>query len=517
MLKLPLDISSFAQLRRLNYLYVDKTEYAYNLITGGRRFFLARPRRFGKSLFVSMLQEALTGNRDSFKNLWIDSSDFAWKQHGVIVLDLSSMGINDVASFDKGLCYTLQKIAEDYKLAISLDTVKPELALNGLVKALHKKFGAVAVLIDEYDNPILHALKDVELATAIRDATRRFFAAIKALDAEIDFVFITGISSFSKAGVFSGMNNLQTITLDQRYAGICGYTEQEIASNFSNYVQHWAHASQTSSELLRQEIKNWYNGYRFSKSDVAVYNPFSLMHALAAQEFRNFWFLSGTPTFLVDMMRRESRTFDAEKLEVSEDSLGALDVHAAPLVVLLFQAGYLTIVDYDPSNHFYKLDYPNAEVKVAFQKYLLQAITNINVTSLEILAKDFKAALQKRDMAELRDILLQLFSHIPYQLHVKEEKYYHSLLIMLCIASGVEVSSEYSTSDGRIDLILHVPNVIYVAEIKFNKSAAQAIAQIKERGYYKPFLAKNKLIVLLGLSFVREPHHFDIELEHEEL
>ena len=517
MLKLPLDISSFEQMRLLGYLYVDKTEYAYNLITGGRRFFLARPRRFGKSLFVSTLKTLLEGNRNLCKGLWVDTSDFAWKPYGVIVLDFSGIGIHDVPSFNKGISFKLQKIADAHKLPIILNTADPELALQDLVIALREKFGAVAILIDEYDNPILHTLHKTDLALEIRDATRRFFSAIKGLDTEIDFVFITGISSFSKAGVFSGMNNLQTVTLNKRYAGICGYTEKEIQTNLSDFILKWGKEQEIPFEKLCQNIKEWYNGYRFTQSAITVYNPFSIMHAIAAQEFKNFWFASGTPTFLVDIMRRESRAFDPEKLVISEASLGALDVNAAPLIVLLFQAGYLTIVDYDEEDQVFKLDYPNHEVKVSFQKYLLQAITDIGVTNIEALARDFKAALQKGDMQELREALVQLFSRIPYQLHVKEEKYYHSLLIMLCITSGIEVNSEYSTSDGRIDLVFHLSKVIYVSEVKFNKHPAQAIAQIKERGYYKPFLALGKPIVLLGLSFLREPHHFDIEVQEEKL
>lgn len=517
MLKLPLDISSFEPLRTLGYLYVDKTRYAYNLITGGRRFFLARPRRFGKSLFVSMLKELLGGKRLLFEGLWIHTSDFVWKPYGVITLDFSGLGIYDVRTFNKGICQELQIIANRYKIPIILDITDPEVALKHLVIALREEFGAVAILVDEYDNPILHALRNTELALEIRDATRRFFSAIKALDAEIDFVFITGISSFSKAGVFSGMNNLQILTFDERFAGICGYTEKEIGDNFSAYMHHWSESLDIPIEELSGKVKQWYNGYRFSKAEMTVYNPFSITHAIASQTFKNFWFTSGTPTFLVDMMRKESRSFDPEKTEVSEDSLGALDINAAPLNVLFFQTGYLTIADYDAENHFFRLDYPNAEVKISFQKYLLEAVTYIGVTHIEVLAKDFKVALQKDDMQEVKTILVQLFSRIPYQLHMKEEKYYHSLLIMLCITSGIEVNSEYSTSDGRIDLVFHLPKMIYVAEVKFNKPALQAIEQIKERGYYKPFLATEKPIILLGLSFIREPHHFDVEVEQEAL
>ena len=520
MKKLPLDISSFGEMRRLNYLYVDKTKYAYNLITGGRRFFLARPRRFGKSLFVSMLKEVLKGNKGIFQGLWIASSDYTWKPHGVIVLDFSGLGIHDAASFNKGVCLELQRIAHNYKLSLTLDNSSPESAIKDLVIALHEQFGTVAILVDEYDSAILHSLHKVENALEIRDVVRRFFATIKSLDDYIDFVFITGISSFAKAGLFSGMNNLQTITFNTHYADICGYTERELHENFKDYIQSMASAQNKPYDALSAEIKKWYNGYRFSKSELSTYNPFSIMHALAAQEFKNFWFLSGTPSFLVKLMKKEYASIDIERFdnfEMSEDALGVIDVNAMPLVVILYQAGYLTIVDYDPDGHYYKLNFPNAEVKISFQKYLLEAILHVDASHIETLARRFKVALQKNNLPELREALLQLLSHVPYQLHMKEEKYYHSLLIMLCIASGIEVNSEYSTSDGRIDLVLHLPKIIYVAEIKFNKPATQAVAQIKERAYYRPFLASGKEIILLGMSFLREPHQFDIEIEQEKL
>lgn len=520
MKKLPLDISSFAEMRKLNYVYIDKTKYAYDLITGGRRFFLARPRRFGKSLFVSMLKEVLKGNRNVFQGLWIANSDYTWKPHGVIVLDFSGLGIHDAASFNKGICLELRRIAHSYKLSLTLDMCSPESAIKDLVIALNEQFGTVAILVDEYDSAILHSLHNIENALEIRDAARRFFATIKSLDEKINFVFITGISSFAKAGLFSGMNNLQTITFNTQYAGICGYTEHELHENFKDYIQSWATVQHKSYDMLSTEIKKWYNGYRFSKSNMTIYNPFSIMHALAAQEFKNFWFLSGTPSFLVKLMKKEYTTLDIAtfgEFEMSEDALGVIDVNAMPLVVILYQAGYLTIVDYDPDGHYYKLDFPNAEVKISFQKYLLEAILHVDASHIETLARRFKVALQKNNLSELTEALLQLFSHVPYQLHMKEEKYYHSLMIMLCIASGIEVNSEYSTSDGRIDLVLHLQKIIYVIEIKFNKPAAQAIAQIKERAYYKPFLASDKEMILLGMSFLREPQKFDIEIEQEKL
>jgi hypothetical protein len=378
--KLPLDLSTFRILREKGYLYVDKTQYAYNLITGGRSYFLSRPRRFGKSLFVSTLQEILAGDRQLFEGLWIAGSDYAWKKHGVITLDLSSLGIKDVATFESGICRALAEIAARYEIAIPIDLKQPELVLRTLVQALHAKFGEVAILIDEYDNPILNLLREPERAKVIRDTLKHFFAAIKGLDAYLSFVFITGVSSFTKAGLFSGINNLQTITLNDRYAGVCGYTEQEIVDYFDPYIRVWANNQNISQETLYAKIKEWYNGYHFGKNMLAVYNPFSFMHALNAQDFTNFWIQSGTPTFLIEEFKREYSkqgdiAVDPEGMEVTEDILQAFDVGAMPLPVLMFQAGYLTITGYDQEYDLYSIGYPNQEVKMAFKGLKMAAFS----------------------------------------------------------------------------------------------------------------------------------------------
>lgn len=515
MLKLPLDISSFVQLRALKYLYVDKTKYAYNLIAHGRRFFLARPRRFGKSLFVSMLKELLGGKKEIFEDLWIYNSDYSWKVHGVIVLDLSVMGIRDVLSFNKGMCYKLQEIADSYELSIVLDSTTPELALHRLVRALYEKYGAVAILIDEYDSPILNSLKHVDIAVDIRDALRNFFAAIKGLDTELDFVFITGVTSFSKAGIFSGMNNLRIISLQDNYAGICGYTEEEVDFYFSEHINVWAEEKKISFLELRNKIRRRYDGYHFSDNLQAIYNPFSVMNALEAKEFKNFWFQSGTPTFLVHELEKkyrqeEYRLFDPETFRASRELLASFDIGLTPLPALMFQTGYLTIRDYDSERSLYSLGYPNSEVQESMQKYLVSVFAQVPVGTVEEVTSDFELALQKEDIEEAVSLLRRLFMHVPYQLHVKEEKFYHALLHMVCNAYGMRVISEQAISHGRIDLVVALKSLIYVIEIKFNDSPENALKQIEEMRYYGPFIKENMRILLLGLSFNRSEKKFDI-------
>jgi predicted AAA-ATPase len=381
--KLPLDFSAFRILREENYLYVDKTEYAHRMITGGRYFFLARPRRFGKSLLVSTLREILEGNKELFEDLWIANSDYQWKPHGVIKFDMSTMDGSSPASFKHSLCREMERMAKAFGLSVYIDQLNPVDALKDLVYAFHEQYEHIAILVDEYDSPILRALKDPERASAIRNEIRDFFTTIKSLDSYIDFAFITGISSFVRAGLFSGINNLRIVTLDEQYASICGYTDEEVDRYFSKYIALWAEKEECTYDELRQKIKEWYNGYKFSINASSVYNPFSLMNALNAKEFNNYWFQSGLPTFLVNILKKEYKSFDPTRLEGSQDLLqNTFDVDMIPLIALMFQAGYLTIAGYDRERRMYSLDYPNAEVQTTFQQYLLEAFAQLDSTAI---------------------------------------------------------------------------------------------------------------------------------------
>ena len=396
MRKLPVDISTFSELRISNYVYVDKTQYAYRLITGGRRFFLSRPRRFGKSLFISTLKEILTANKILFDDLWIGKSDYHWQEYGVINLDFSVLDVSTIEAFESGLKNSLTKLAYSYDIDI-IQSQSSIILLDNLVDKLFARFGRVAILIDEYDSSILKTLKNEALAVTIRDKIQQFFTTIKGLDAYIQFVFITGVTSFAKAGLFSGINNLQIITLQDPYAAICGYTDQEIDDYFKEYIAAWAEKEHQAYDDLRHQIKSWYDGYHFGENVVAVYNPFSFMNALHIQKFKNFWFQSGTPTFLVEILKKESSTFDSQApFRMSEDALAIFDVGVTPLITLMFQAGYLSISSYDKYSELYTLDYPNVEVRRSFQKYLLEVFAHINSIQAERLSSELKNNIQAR-------------------------------------------------------------------------------------------------------------------------
>lgn len=386
----------------------------------------------------------------------------------------------------------LENTAISYELDVVINRAESiGMALRVVVEALYKRFGRVALLIDEYDSPVLRNLHDKEQAKVMRDALRDFFSAIKGLDEYINFVFITGVSSFAKAGLFSGMNNLQIMTTDESYSDICGYTDDEIADYFSPYIEAWSKRECISFDGQRKQIKDWYNGYRFSSSNIAVYNPFSVMHALHKQRFGNFWFTSGTPTFLVDELKRkqhdEPEVFKAiiqgEPIKVAQDSLGAFDIGLTPIPALMFQTGYLTIVGYDKSRNTYELGYPNNEVRQSLQLYLLSIVTSLHTETTKSMAFKLSTALDERDIAGAVQAIKQFFSHVPYQLYEPKEKYYHALLQMIFTVAGIAAHSEFSTSHGRIDIVVELAGVIYIIEVKLNKPAVEALEQIEERTY----------------------------------
>lgn len=518
---LPTSLQYFPRIINLNYLYVDKTKYAHDLIIKEKSFFLARPRRFGKSLFVSTLKEILKGNKELFENLWIGKSTYTWPIHGVIHLDFAPIKSASSQTVEESICRSLLNIAQDYGIALTTDLTNPNFTLVTLTRALHEKFGRVAILIDEYDHPILQVLQNPQVEE-VRAVLQSFFTTVKSLNEQVNFLFITGVSMFSKAGVFSGMNNPVNISLDPKFAGICGYTDEEMDFYFKEHIAEWAKKDNTSWEQIREDLRTWYNGYRFSKESLSVYNPFSILNALDLKEFRNFWFETGSPSFLIKELQKKVRQkewslFDLEHFKVSSELLGTIDVDTIPLSTLLFQTGYLTLAEYDTRTENYKLEFPNQEVRTALNRHLLTLTAGIEPESSDFISKELKFFLDTEDLEGAVSCLRTLFSRVPYQIHVEKEHFYHGLLQMAFYASGIKVQSEYSTSHARIDLVLDLPSRFYVIEVKFNESAEEALAQIEERRYYEPFLKCGKPIILLGLSFKKEPCSFEITYVKKDL
>jgi predicted AAA-ATPase/PD-(D/E)XK nuclease superfamily protein len=499
---LPIYTSSFEPLISNNYIYVDKTKDIYRLFSEGNKhyYFLSRPRRFGKTLLISTLKELFLGKRELFKGLWIDSSDWQWEKHPVIHLDFGAIAHNTVEQLTSSFSWNLTTIARNYEIDVS-QAPTPQDKFKELVVQLAKKH-TVVVLIDEYDKPILDHLKDIEQAKAQRDALKSFYDVLKGLDEYLRAIFITGVTKFAKTSLFSGLNNLNDITIKPEVATLLGYTQEEITKYFADYIASLAHQNQTTFETILDEMKTWYNGYQFSKQAIKVYNPFSVLYCLKDKDFANYWYESGTPTFLITMVQAQYQNLEEIKeLEIDADSLGTFNIESIPLVPLLFQAGYLTFSSYNEGTKKFKLGYPNQEVALSFKRFLVASLAYTDRITVDTNLSKLAAALKQQDLELFCKILQALFAHIPYNLHIDKESYYHSLFQFLMSLLALEAHSEVITNQGRIDTVIAINDLLYIFELKINKPTIEALEQIKERKYYERYALHHKNILLIGLVF----------------
>ncbi len=510
---LPIGISEFPELRETNCVYIDKTEYVYSLLKKNRRTFLSRPRRFGKSLLVSTLNAALQGKKELFKDLWIADSDYSWEPVGVIRLDFSRLSIENKEEFKNSLLYMLEQIGEKYNIELA-----PGADLNSSLAALIQSlcdtnrpnhFPSVAVLIDEYNYPILHTLNKPELAVEIRNILKSFSCVIKAEAELVKFVFVTGVSAFSKSGLSSGLNNLDNITIDKRFFSICGYTDIEVDLYFKDHITDWAKSSKIPYDILRKQLKTWYNGYCFKENTPTIYSPYTFTLAISKQELQNFWFESATPQFLLHELRKEERKselklLELDQLEGSWDLLQTFEIENIPLPALLVQMGYLTIDTYNPLSRNYTLRYPNLEVRSSLNKHLLATVTKQTTTEINPIIGNIYQYLVEKKVDKIIECISTIISNIPYPLHIEEERYYHALLQTIFFATGADVESERFTSIGRMDLIIKVPYTTYIIELKINLPPEEGLKQIKSQKYYEPFLLTENTILGLGISFLRK-------------
>lgn len=506
MQSLPFSLQSFSRLRALNCLYVDKTKYAHDLIIQEQNFFLSRPRRFGKSIFISTLKEILLAKKELFEGLWIASSNYKWPIFGVIHLDFSSLNSENANTTRISICQSLAKIATNYELAITLSLSSPNDDLSILVDGLYKKFGKVAILIDEYDHAILSTLHKPQL-NEVLGIVQSFFTTLKTLGDYVHFLFITGVSAFAKAGVFSGMSHPKDLSQLTDYACICGYTEEDIDRYFVPYLEKMAGKKSTSVNDLRSELKKMYNGYHFAENAPAVYNPFSFIKALDTGELENFWFDSGTPSFLIEILKKEyakknSEIFHMEEFRVSKMEPKYFDVNAISIPALMLQTGYLTIKSFSEGS--YKLGFPNIEVQSALQRHMMGILLNLDLNGISNFANDLNIALIHDDVEKITSLLKTLCSYVPSKLHIPQEKFYHALLIATFQSCGIKTLAEHATADGFIDLILELPKLLYIVEIKFNKSTMKALEQIEKKEYFQPFLQIGKPLRFLGINFMRK-------------
>jgi Predicted AAA-ATPase/PD-(D/E)XK nuclease superfamily len=490
----PVGIQDFDKIRSQNYVYVDKTSYIWQMAERGGYYFLSRPRRFGKSLFVSTLQYLFEGRKHLFEGLYIyDKWD--WTQtNPIIKISFSNIG-HKTLGLEKAIQQTLEQIAQRYNITFTQEAIDQK--FKELIEKLSAQHGKVVVLIDEYDKPIIDYLgtNEVGMAKALenRDILKSFYSILKDADPYIKLVFITGVSKFSKVSIFSDLNNLTDLSIDPRFEGICGITQTELETHFE----------QELTIFDPNKIKKWYNGYHWGLGE-SVYNPFSLLNFFMKGVFQNYWFETGTPTFLVNLSRKYQR-YDFESVKIPEIQLSAYDIEHLQIVPLMFQTGYLTVKNYIEEDGIYELGYPNEEVRQSYLGMLADGYTHNQNEPVRVLATEMRAALTIANFDKVERIFNTVFKSIPYEIWQKEnEHYYHAIIHLTFRLLGIYVESQVQTSDGRIDAIVQLKDYVYAFEFKLGGSATKALSQIKERGYLLPYQNQGKKCIGIGLNFSKK-------------
>ncbi len=513
MKKLPIGIQSFERIREAGYVYLDKTREIYNLVTGGEYYFLSRPRRFGKSLLVSALRCLFEGKKELFNGLWIQDK-WEWKKHPVIVIDFNGITLDTPENLKKSLLENLDKIGKAYGVKIEEELLKGK--FKELILILKEKTGEdVVILIDEYDKAIINHIglgkERLQTAKRNRDILKEFYGVIKDADVAnvTRFVLLTGVSKFSKMSIFSELNNLFDITMSEEHAELLGVTAQELEMYFREHVECLAAQRNTSYEAVKEQLRVFYNGYRFSKKDIKVYNPYSILSCLKDKDFKNYWFETGTPTFLVNLIKENDYYVpEIEKLELSDADFSTYDIERLRINALLFQTGYTTIKDViDIEQNVYELGYPNLEVKKSFLKMLFCEYTGAQSTMPFVKISN---ALKEGSTDEFIEIIKSLFAGIAYEVGRRlTESYFHSLFYVMVSGAGVFTNSEVMTSQGRIDLVVEFNDRVYIMEFKCGQSSKEAIEQIKEKKYHGKYLHTGREINLIGINFSTDNKNID--------
>lgn len=499
MKNLPIGIQDFEKLIETDFLYVDKTEQIYNIIAKGSYFFLSRPRRFGKSLTLSTIKEIFQGKKHLFKGLWIENQWDWSKTNPVIHISFSGIGYH-TAGLENALHNALQEQASLHN--ISLTSTGFDSKFRELIQKLANKKGKVVLLIDEYDKPLIDYLDDIPQAKAHQKILKTFYSVIKDADPYIRLLFITGISRFAKVSIFSELNNLDDITRDWRFADLVGYTMTEILAYFGEGIQAVCKRQGKDDATILAEMKEWYNGYSWD-GETFVFNPFSMLNFFNKQDFQNFWFATGTPTFLIKLLK-ERNFYDFERVEVGEESFESYEIESLETLALLFQTGYLTIKSRDEFGLF-TLDYPNKEVKDSMLRHLIAAFRHTEASASAPLVVQLRHAFVAHDLDKVAAIFHSLFKSIPYQIFIaNKEAYYHSVIHLVLTYLGQYIESEVQVSDGRIDSVVQTATHIYLLEFKLDESKEAAFQQIIEKNYGAKYSHSSKKIMGMGINFSSE-------------
>ena len=499
-MKYPIGIQRFEKLREEDWVYVDKTEHIFNLVQGGTCYFLSRPRRFGKSMLLSTLEAYFQGKKHLFKGLAIEQLETEWAEHAVLHIDLNAKPFQKVEDLYDLLNDQLTIYEKMYD-SVAVDK-SPEGRLRQLIRAAKQKTGRnVVVLVDEYDKPILQAIGNEELQTDFRNALKAFYGVLKSADGDLRFAMLTGVTKFSKVSVFSDLNNLNDISMDDRYNEICGISQQELHDVFDEEIGKLAVANEQSKEEAYETLRQRYDGYHFCPNASGMYNPFSVLLALQKREYGSFWFCTGTPTYLVQLMKEADLNPCAlSGYEASASELDSIQISVDNPIAVLYQSGYLTIKGYDSRFKVYTLDYPNDEVKEGFVNFLVPYYTYSKSVNHATIIGQFVKSLERGDAEHFMELLQSFMAGIPYELVRNLEVHFQNMIYIIIKLMGLYVQAEYRTSCGRIDLLIATEKYIYVIELKLDGSAEEALAQIKEKDYALPFTADGRKVIKIGAN-----------------
>lgn len=503
MTKYPIGIQTFSKIREDGYLYVDKTEFVARLVQSPGYYFLSRPRRFGKSLLISTLESYYRGRRDLFKGLAIENYNLEWDEHPVFHLDLNSKDYIDAESLNDIIGAYLEPYEQKYRVEAKGDISE---RFFRVIKAAAEHTGQQAVvLIDEYDKPLLASIDNDELQTRYSGMLKGFYGVLKSADRYLKFVMLTGVTRFGKVSVFSDLNNLRDISLEAGFDAICGITEDELHNTLGREISNFASNCGLSVSESYSALKYNYDGYHFSEALTDIYNPFSVLNALAKGKISNYWFDTGTPSFLIKLLQKgnyDLSTLDGE-IEYDSSQLVGVMVSAEDAVPMLYQSGYLTIKKVDEFFNTVFLGYPNHEVEDSFLKVLLPAYSG---TPKEFSTKFINDLIRYVSKGEIYKFLLSiqsLLAKIPVRTNDSEmlELHYHNMMYLISQIIGLKVLTEYQTSNGRIDMVIETAEYVYVMEFKLGGTAEKALAQIEEKDYSLPFKADRRKTILVGASF----------------
>ena len=505
----PIGIQNFEKIRQDGYFYIDKTALVYQMVKTGSYYFLSRPRRFGKSLLISTLEAYFQGKKELFEGLAVEKLEKDWIKYPILHLDLNIEKYDTPESLDKILDSSLTAWEKIYGAEPSERSFS--LRFAGIIQRACEKTGRrVAILVDEYDKPMLQAIGNEALQKQFRDTLKPFYGALKTKDGFIKFALLTGVTKFGKVSVFSDLNNLKDISMDERFVDICGVTETEIHENLENELKELAQKQKMSLEEVCRELKVCYDGYHFVENSIGIYNPFSLLNTFDKMKFGSYWFETGTPTYLVKLLKKHH--YDLERMareETDSQVLNSIDSESTNPIPVIYQSGYLTIKGYDERFGMYRLGFPNREVEEGFVRFLLPFYANVDKVESPFEIQKFVREVRSGDYDSFFCRLQSFFADTTYEVIRDQELHYENVLFIVFKLVGFYTQVKYHTSKGRIDLVLQTDKFIYVMEFKLDGTAEEALQQIHDKHYALPFASDERKLFKIGVNFSAETRNIE--------